>query len=298
MQSRILRFFLLVYCAALVPAAANAASAAAQAGGVATGLLWRVTSPQGAQSHLFGTLHSSDSRVTNLARPVQRAFDGSERVLLETDFDSAKVLASAQLMMYPAGESLRENIPDHLYQQVLALGSDKGLPESVVNRLRPWAVGVAIATPATKQGEFLDKKLATMARAAGKPLIGLETVEEQLSTFTALSPADQLELLSGIVEEFDQLPEHYANLERAYLDRDLKRILELAMLDLDAGDARLAGILLTGLVDDRNRRMADRADVVLSAGGSFMAVGALHLPGPAGLIALLRRRGYRVAVLW
>jgi uncharacterized protein YbaP (TraB family) len=40
--------------------------------------------------------------------------------------------------------------------------------------------------------------------------------------------------------------------------------------------------------------MVARAGPILDAGNAFVAVGALHLPGPEGLVALLRKAGYTV----
>ena len=48
------------------------------------------------------------------------------------------------------------------------------------------------------------------------------------------------------------------------------------------------------MVTARNRTMAERAMPFIDAGGAFIAVGALHLPGEEGLIELLRKKGYRV----
>ncbi len=264
----------------------------------ATGLLWRVTAPDGAANHLFGTMHSADPRVTQLAAPVAAAFDEATRVVLELDMRPATMAATAQLLMLRNGGTLQDAIPPSLYREVIKLGTDKGLPEASLAVMKPWAVGLMLATPPQKRGEFLDKKLATMARESGKPIVGLETPDEQLSVFDGLSSADQLQLLTDIIAELDQLPQFYAEIEEAYMARDLDRILALGRQDLEGDDARLAEILLTGLIDDRNQRMAERLDVLLRNGDSFIAVGALHLPGEQGLIALLRARGYQLARIW
>jgi uncharacterized protein YbaP (TraB family) len=49
---------------------------------------------------------------------------------------------------------------------------------------------------------------------------------------------------------------------------------------------------MTRLNDDRNRRMVRRMIPYLEQGNSFIAVGALHLAGPRGILALLRKNGY------
>ena len=48
------------------------------------------------------------------------------------------------------------------------------------------------------------------------------------------------------------------------------------------------------LNDDRNRRMVHRILPYLEQGNSFIAVGALHLAGPQGILSLIRQQGYTV----
>ena len=292
------RRYLLPLAAMMLLAPALAWSQAATISAVETGLLWRLVSPQGKVSHLFGTMHSSNPKITTLAPPVQAAFDRSKRVVLELEMAPGSMASSGAMLMYSGGRELSDDVPEPLLSDVRALSSRKGLSFMVLSRMKPWAVAVALASPPTKQGEFLDLALAKRARKAGKTVIGLETVEEQLQTFNDLSVADQLTLLQDVVDEIDELPALFSSLERAYLARDLGRILELSEQDLDKPDSDLAERLLGGLIDSRNLRMVERLQFALQAGESFVAVGALHLPGGNGLLQLLKERGYRVSVVY
>jgi hypothetical protein len=51
------------------------------------------------------------------------------------------------------------------------------------------------------------------------------------------------------------------------------------------------------LLVERNEKMSGVAEPLLDKGGVFIAVGALHLPGEKGLVALLRQAGYSVSPL-
>ena len=68
-----------------------------------------------------------------------------------------------------------------------------------------------------------------------------------------------------------------------------------------SGDEALAETVIdefqTRLIDERNVTMRDRALPLLAKGGAFIAVGALHLPGDKGLVALLREAGYTVTAV-
>ena len=49
------------------------------------------------------------------------------------------------------------------------------------------------------------------------------------------------------------------------------------------------------MVTARNRVMVANAEQYLAAGSAFIAVGAMHLPGPEGLVELFRKAGYTVS---
>ena len=259
-----------------------------------SGLLWQVTGADGQVSHVFGTMHSADPAVTTLAAPVEGAFDAAERVILELDMSPATLLESARLMMYQDGGGLSKDIPVDLLREVNALAVDKGWPPRVLEQLRPWAVAVSLGAPPHAEGLTLDAKLAAEARARHKSVFGLETVAEQMRTFTSLSVDEQITLLRDVVDESAKLPAFFAELKQAYLAGDLDQILELGRQDLDKPDAELARRLLQGLLVDRNRLMVERMQGYLQQGHSFIAVGALHLPGGDGILQGLRARGYRV----
>jgi uncharacterized protein YbaP (TraB family) len=52
------------------------------------------------------------------------------------------------------------------------------------------------------------------------------------------------------------------------------------------------------LLFQRNRRMVERMAVRLAEGNAFIAIGALHLPGDQGVLALLEQQGYEVSVVY
>jgi hypothetical protein len=63
------------------------------------------------------------------------------------------------------------------------------------------------------------------------------------------------------------------------------------------GEAK--GLRLRVLVDgylrvERNNTFVAAARPLVDEGGAFIAVGAGHIAGPAGLVELFRRAGYRV----
>jgi uncharacterized protein YbaP (TraB family) len=258
------------------------------------GLLWQISKPGQKPAYLFGTIHSEDTEVVNLPAPVMEAIDASESVVLEIlmDADAMKYSSTAMLML--DGRSLPDLIGLPLYRQVSVAIPSRGIPELVLNRMKPWAVAVTLSTPAPETGEVLDRRLYQDAVQKGKAVYGLETIEEQLQVFDTMPEADQIALLKDTVDHFPELDAMQMELLAAYKQRDLGALLAIYETSMQTGDQRLAEDLQRRLVDDRNQRMVERMQPYLQQGKAFIAIGALHLPGTTGLLSTLEQRGYTI----
>lgn len=260
------------------------------------GLLWRIESPgdqQGPPTYLFGTIHVSDPRVVSLPAPVQAALDASAEFIMEATFDPPSVSAFAAAMTLPDGQRLEDIIGPALYARSRELLAGFSVPGDAVQRLRPWAAFMTLNQPRGDDGLPLDLVLMQRASAAGKPVHGIETLHEQAQVFAAFSEADQVVMLRDTVCNFDRIQADVGRLRSHYLRRDLGAIVRMTE-EYDGSDPQLSERMLKALIDDRNARMAERLRPWLRQGGAFIAVGALHLPGEQGLLALLRNQGMRL----
>jgi uncharacterized protein YbaP (TraB family) len=135
-----------------------------------------------------------------------------------------------------------------------------------------------------------------MAVEQKKRVEQLETVDEQLDLFDHLAENEQVALLRNTVENYERMPVLVERMVVAYLDRDLDALSRIeAETGADPALKSVRASLMRRLVEDRNVRMAQRAEPLLKTGAAFIAVGALHLYGERGMLALLARRGYRVS---
>jgi len=258
------------------------------------GLLWEISKTGQVPSHLFGTIHSEDPGVVDLPVPVKQAFDASNSVALEVLLDTEAMMYSSTAMLMLDGRSLSGVLGVPLYKQVAEAIVSRGVPEPVLNRMKPWAAAVTLSTPVLETGQVLDMVLYKDALQQEKPVYGLETVREQLDLFDALSESDQIILLRDAVENLPALEAMNAELLKAYKQRDLAGLLTINETSMQTGDQRLAKDFQRRVVDDRNHLMAERMQPYLQQGKAFVAVGALHLPGETGLLNLLEQQGYTV----
>jgi uncharacterized protein YbaP (TraB family) len=258
------------------------------------GLLWRVSRPGTPPSHVFGTMHVSDPRVTRLPPPVRTALEGSGSFVMEALLDAAG-LAQFTLSLFSPGErTLEDHLGESLFARAAEILTRYGMPLEIANALEPWAAYATLSMPPPDAGLPLDVSLMELARRQGAALYGLESMQEQADALAGLPIEDQLRLLTDTVCHYDVLQQDIEVMIERYLKGDLdglKSLSEKYMTDRD----RLHDRVMEQLLFRRNARMAKRLAPRLLEGNAFVAVGALHLPGERGLLALIERQGFEIA---
>jgi uncharacterized protein YbaP (TraB family) len=127
------------------------------------------------------------------------------------------------------------------------------------------------------------------ANTINKKINGLETVEFQAQLFDSIPYKRQARDLVGYIDSIDQYSKSMDTLMKVYKEQDLNKIDELSRTgDITVSD--YIDLLLNG----RNRNWVKQMDTLLPAKSLLFAVGAAHLPGESGVIALLRKNGYTV----
>ncbi len=283
---------------AVFAALAALPAAAFDTAGYDKGLLWKIERAGAAPSYVFGTIHSEDARVLALPQPVQQAFDGARVYVMEAVLDDAAMMAMSNRMMFDDGRNLKQVLPAPLYARTTAAMAGYGMPEFALQLMKPWAVAMSLSMPKPETGLFLDLLLMQKAQEQNKPVAGLETVDEQLRIFDQMPLPEQVAMLEETLQYLPELGGMFAQVHEAYLARDLGALARLNEAQTTQGNRELGEKLMAQLLDARNRRMAQRMEAYLKQGNAFVAVGAMHLPGRAGVLNLLARRGYRVTAVY
>jgi len=266
------------------------------------GLLWKIE-PNQAQSntkpsYIFGTMHTEDPRVLSLPAEIKKAFDTTSSYTLEVILDSQLALDTISMMTLQNGRNLEDILGESLYAKSSKLMSGLGMPVQMINLLKPWAVFVSLSTPISKTGQFLDKLLYDQAISAGKKIYGLESATEQLAIFDNLPMKEQIVLLEDTIKNHDKLSAIFEKMTLIYLARDLEGLVALNKNNIEQSSRDITDKLMKRLIVDRNLRMVDRMEDQLGQGNAFVAVGALHLPGKAGILNLLHNKGYKISVVY
>jgi uncharacterized protein YbaP (TraB family) len=271
------------------------------------GLLWQVDYEGKPVAHVFGTMHSADPDILALPQPVLRAFRAAPSLSVEIILDEGAIQRIGTAMRLPKGQRLQDFVPPDLFSKAAAAAEPLGIQPIHLSRLKPWAVAmlISMAPPEERidKGKGparlpLDMWLMETARKKRKPVYALETLSEQVGVFDRLPTDDQVAHLRAAAIPYAEKRRLQGVLKDAYLRRDLDAIFQLASHDEKPDDRALRNKVVKRLLDDRNRRMVERMLPRFDEGGAFIAVGAAHLPGEVGVLALLERRGYTVSRLY
>ncbi len=207
------------------------------------------------------------------------------------------------LIVYADGsKSLKTQLSDDEYKKVEKVVSKSGMPAEFASVLKPWLVSMLLATSDCERRQLasgakvLDLRVAAEAQKDGMTVGGLETVEDQLAALAAVPEDQQVAMLKVGLKYIDRADDMMETLVQMYVKRQIGAAMPFQLaLAAETGVPASAfdGFKKTLLVD-RNVKMRDAAAPMLEKGNAFIAVGALHLPGETGLVALLRDRGYTV----
>lgn len=259
-------------------------------------LLWKVSSPSGTHvSYLFGTIHSNDSLVNSFGNEWQNAWNACEVIAVEVSiFEAGDMQESLDAMMMK--DSLLSDLctPAEM-TEIQSYLSDRipTIPMSMLVKFKPFFIlALLMEMPDSGQPQqmVMDFHLQFMANERGMRVQGLEKPEEQAESVNAISLQDQMKMLLDYIRAGGAKNEMKEMLE-LYRAQNLQKLAESMM------DEQIPAAINESLLIARNKRFADRLLPIILSEDVFCAVGALHLPGEDGLIALLRKEGFRVEPL-
>ena len=261
--------------------------------------LWVAKGPN-ATVYLFGTIHVLRKNQAWETPAIANAFAASQELWLEVpDPDNVKAVQDliAQLgadPQHPLSAKLAPPVLAHLDAVAKSAGMAAG--EKTLDPMRPWLAAVALEDATLVNAGYdpqsgVEPQLLRDAAAAGKPVRGFETLDQQMRYLADLPPATELELLENTLDDFDQGASKLNQLVDAWMSGDAAAIAHATVDELKGPYPELYRTILV----QRNEAWAAAIAQMLSESGvKFIAVGAAHLAGPDSVQTALARRGVRV----
>ncbi|MBK8520196.1 MAG: TraB/GumN family protein [Ferruginibacter sp.] len=257
-------------------------------------LLWEVSgNGLAAPSYLFGTFHLLCKDDIKFSSTLKQAITNSHEIYLELDLDDpATLMGALMLMNMKDGKKLIDLYTADQYKRVSDFFKDSlKTPISLFQRMKPEFL-VALLYPKMmpcNSASSVEESVMQLAKEGGKDIKGLETMAFQASVFDSIPYEKQAEDLLNTIDSLERSKADFALMLHAYKSQRLDEI-ERIMNTPAFGVADNQEILL----DNRNKNWILQLKVIMKKNPVFTAVGAGHLVGKNGLIALLRAEGYTV----
>lgn len=255
------------------------------------GLFWKLTSPSGQVSYLFGTMHTDDNRVTDFSSSVLDAMKNVDVFVMETEPNADPAHFSL------LDGTLKTSLSENELEKVKELADFHVMRTEQALKMKPWLLALVFSQSKPQTPFAQDNLLMRSAEDFGKPVEGLETSEEHFGVIDSFTQEEQLTMLRTALKLTQEQKERdFEKLIYTYLDEDADALLRL---DAEMTGAQLPNTLWDKmrikLLDERNLLMAKRAMRILESQSAFIAVGAAHLAGDDGLIAAFKKAGFQLS---
>ncbi len=257
----------------------------------AKALLWKIEG-KGIEkpSYLYGTVHAICADDFFLTDGVKKALESTEQTVLELDMDDPNLAVKMQQsMLNPGMTNFSSQLTEEQKDVINTfLTTHYGADLSQLGVLKPFGLVsmVVIKTIECAKQESYEQTFVTNAKSSEKEVLGLETIEFQLSIFDELAMEEQINMLVESITGFEEGKAEFNKLVGLYKQQDIKGLYEL--MKESPQFAGFEDILLT----KRNKAWIPKIEEIAKEKPSFFAVGAMHLGGNNGVLKLLKDAGY------
>ena len=231
--------------------------------------------------YLFGTFHALKPGLRWFDDAVKQAFDKADTAVFEIDAsDMVAIQTAAMKYGFTNGAPFTAKMKPAEKAQYEAALKQYGLPPTAFDRMKPWLAAVTLTTLGTQKAGFdpqqgAEATLIAAAKQAGKTIDTLETPDQQLGFFDALSEEQQIRFLNETVADMDH-PSEMLNTMMQYWAKGQPEKLGALLNEELTESPEMAKVLLFA----RNQRWAGQIKGMLAKPGTiFIAVGAGHLAG-------------------
>lgn len=248
--------------------------------------------------YLFGTVHLLRPTTGWGTARIDAAFDSADKLVLEISNpdDQAAVIPLIQQHGISPATPLSSLLDAEEVAALDAAAKTIGLSAAQMDPFRPWFAALTLSVaPLQKAGydpaSGVELLLKARAEAAGKPVTGFETIDEQIRILAGFPEEDQLAFLRSTLESFENATVELDKLVEAWAAGDIEAIESIGVEPMRESGEELYQALLVR----RNTNWADQIQTLLEGSGTaFIAVGSAHLVGDDSVQEILEQRGVEV----
>lgn len=256
-------------------------------------LLWEITGKGLTKpSYLFGTIHLICPADFSLSDSLKNAVLKTQQLALEIDMDDPGLMGTMTKTMFMAdGKTLQGILTEKQYAQLSQFYKDSlGMSITSFGRAKPFMMmGPMFNKILGCEPQSYEISLMGLAAKQKSEVIGLETIEEQMAIFDTIPYDRQAEMLLTMIDKLPETKTEFRDLVALYKKQDLQSLYNLTLKSEFGMDGQDEVMLF-----QRNQNWIKRIDKIVHEKPTFIAVGAAHLGGEKGVIALLRKDGFKV----
>ena len=260
---------------------------------VENSLLWEIkANDKSKPSYLFGTIHLICPTDFSLSDSLKSAIKKTDQVALEVDMDDPGMMATMMKSMNMSdGNELKKLVTEPEYEKLTKFYKDSvGVGIAMFEKVKPFVLmGPLFNAVLACQPQSYEMSLVELAGKQKAEVIGLETIEEQMALFDSIPYKNQVKIILTMIDSLPQARKEFKELVELYKSQKINDLYNMTLkseFDLDGNEE----VLLFA----RNQKWISRIQKIMTEKPTFFAVGAAHLGGERGVIALLRKEGYLV----
>jgi uncharacterized protein len=262
---------------------------------------WKITG-KGGVVYLVGSVHVLSADFYPVDPALDAAYKDADLLVEELDLaemaDPASQMAMLSRGMLPSATPLDKVISPETYALVSKRITALGLPMEPFKLLKPWTIALMLQAVEWQHAGLdpelgLDKHFYDRAQTDKKTVQGLETTEFQISRFDGMTMAQQERLLAESLKDVDAEMANMTKLVTAWRAGDVPGVEQIVLTEIKDDP-----MLYQRLLVERNKTWLPKIEALFARRGhAFVVVGAAHLVGPDGVVAMLRAKGYTVEQL-
>ncbi len=267
---------------------------------VAGSSVWVVTGANGSVTYLGGTCHLLRQSDHPLPKGYALAYQDADVLVFETDLDQLQAPQFQQLLMqramYTDGTTLDKVLSAATYNQLNAACAKTGIPLDQLKNFKPFMVyltllGLELQKMGVNPQSGVDAFYHAKATTDGKPTQGLESVEAQVNFITTMADGIEDRFIIHVLKDLQRVNQLIEELITTWKTGDETKLQQFFLKDMINDFPKLYQKLVT----DRNADwMPQIKSYITTPPKEFILVGVAHLVGPEGVVARLKRQGYKV----
>jgi uncharacterized protein YbaP (TraB family) len=258
--------------------------------------LWELTGTRN-NIRLLGSVHLLRASDYPLPRAMDAAYEDADIIVMEADLSRQNTqqmqLTVQKLAIDARGRGLSDLIDARAYRQVAAKTAQINIDIAMLQPFEPWFAALQITQLRMLQLGFdmsfgVDMHYTERAQRDGKRIVGLESIEDQLTLMDTLAPKTQQMFLLQTIDEAEGIEDSMDAILSAWRRGDARGLQKEMLAGMQDQPELYQRIIVA-----RNRNWAGAIQRFADDSQDYLiVVGTLHLVGPDSVLHMLEDAGY------